>query len=78
MEIKLNTEQGGPLVCVFCERSKIMCAGYHACNESVYESAKINRQEYLEKEQEREVRAKTEPANVIRTKRLASEDGHLI
>jgi hypothetical protein len=55
-----------------------MCAGYHACNESVYESAKVNRQEYLEKEQEREARAKTEPADVIRTKRLASEDGHLI
>jgi hypothetical protein len=64
--------------CVFCRRPKTQCSGWRSCPESVYESAKVNRQEYLEKEQERKARANTEPANVVRITRPASEDGHLI
>jgi len=65
-------------VCIFCERPKTQCSGWRSCNKSVYESAKVNREEYLQKEQERELRARTEPPNVVRTKRPTTEDGHLL
>ena len=57
--------------CVFCQRPKTQCSGWRSCPEAVYKAAKVNREEYLEKEGERESRAKTEPANVVRTKRPA-------
>jgi hypothetical protein len=72
----MNSDDEGN--CVFCDRPKTMCAGWRSCPEAKYDAAKINRQEWEEKERERERRAKTEPANVVRTKRPASEDGHLL
>jgi len=65
-------------MCIFCERPKRMCAGARSCPEAKYDAAKINKAEWDEKERERELRAKTEPADVVRTKRPASEDGHLL
>ena len=64
--------------CVYWNRPKRQCSGARSCNKSVYESAKVNREEYLQKEQDREFRARTELPNVVRTKRTASDDGHLL
>jgi hypothetical protein len=66
------------MMCIFCSRPKTQCAGWRSCNNAKYDAAKINKTEWEEKERERELRAKTEPANVIRTKRPTSEDGHLL
>jgi hypothetical protein len=65
-------------MCVFCNRPKTQCSGWRSCSQAVYEAAKVNRQEWEQKEKERELRARTEPPNVVRTQGPTTEDGHLI
>ena len=72
----MNSDDEG--ICVFCDRPKTQCAGWRACPEAIYDAAKINRREWEQKEQERERRARTELPDVVRTKRPASDDGHLL